>query len=109
MPESIPRGLFIAAAVCMFIPLAGYVSYLILFPIFFGRRNPNRRRGPWMLGRWSGAVSSIALGWIAVCLVLFVLPPNQLAGYTFAGCLVALALYWQLRMRSRFRGPPQIR
>jgi hypothetical protein len=35
-----------------------------------------------------------------------VLPPNQKAGYTFAGCLAALGLYWRLWMRARFKGPP---
>jgi hypothetical protein len=39
-------------------------------------------------------------------MVLFVLPPNQLAGYTFAGCLALLAVDWRLRMRARFKGPP---
>jgi hypothetical protein len=66
-------------------------------------------RGPWTLGRRSRLVNGVALAWIAVCMVLFVLPPNQLAGYTFAGCLAALALYWHRRMRGRFRGPPVIR
>ena len=72
-------------------------------------RKRERLRGPWTLGRWSRAVTGVALGWIAVCMALFVLPPNQLAGYTFAGCLFALTLYWWFRMRSRFRGPPAIR
>src|SRR5207302_1670464 len=43
--------------------------------------------------------------WISVLTALFVLPPNQIAGLTFAGCLVLLALYWSLWMRQRFRGP----
>ena len=47
----------------------------------------------------------LALGWIAVLTVLFVLPPNQLAGYTFAGALVVLAVSWLGWMRKRFRGP----
>jgi len=37
--------------------------------------------------------------------VLFVLPPNQLAGYTFAGCLAALGIYWFAWMKRRFPGP----
>jgi hypothetical protein len=47
----------------------------------------------------------VALGWIAIITVLFVLPPNQLAGYTFVGCLMILGLYWVGYMRARFRGP----
>lgn len=87
--------------------IALYASYGL--PVFLGLRAPARVRGPWTLGRYSRAVNLIALAWIAACLVLFVLPPNQLAGYTFAGCLGALALYWGLRMRDRFAGPPVLR
>jgi amino acid transporter len=61
--------------------------------------------GPWDLGRWSPVVNTVALAWVAVLTVLFVLPPNELAGYTFAGFLALLAVYWFGYMRSRFRGP----
>jgi hypothetical protein len=37
--------------------------------------------------------------------VLFVLPPNELAGYAFFGCIALLTLYWALYMRRRFVGP----
>jgi hypothetical protein len=47
----------------------------------------------------------VALGWIGVITVLFVLPPNELAGYTFGGALVALLVYWRRYMRARFQGP----
>jgi len=86
--------------------IALYASYGM--PIWFGLRSPTRARGPWTLGRRSRAVNLLALLWICLCMVLFVLPPNQLAGYTFAGCLLALALYWRLWMRARFRGPPRL-
>jgi len=83
--------------------IALYASYGL--PVLFGLRAPGRLRGPWTLGSWSRAINFLALVWIAVCLVLFVLPPNQLVGYTFAGCLLALTLYWFLWMRGRFKGP----
>jgi amino acid transporter len=63
------------------------------------------RRGPWNLGRFSGFVQAVALAWIAIIMVLFVLPPNELAGETFGACLVALAIYWFGYMSARFRGP----
>ena len=88
--------------------LALYASYGL--PILFGLRARRRRaRGPWRLGGWSLVVNLVALCWIAVAAALFVLPPNQLAGWTFAGCLAALALYWRLHMRARFKGPPALR
>jgi amino acid transporter len=86
--------------------IALYASYGM--PILCAVRATRLRRGPWTLGAASRAVNLIALGWIAVCLVLFVLPPHQLVGYTFAGCLFALALYWRLGMSKRFKGPPAI-
>ena len=88
--------------------IALYASYGV--PIFLGLRARRagrwQRRGPWDLGRFSGAVNLLALLWICVLVVLFVLPPNQLAGWTFAACLLVLAAAWRLRMRDRFRGPP---
>jgi len=86
--------------------IALYASYGL--PVFFGMRARARQKiaGPWSLGRHSRKVNLIAVAWVAGCMVLFVLPPNQLAGYTFAACVLALALYWRLWMRSRFTGPP---
>jgi amino acid transporter len=85
--------------------LALYASYGVPIVCGFLRRR-TRRRGPWNLGRASGAFNALAIAWIAACCVLFVLPPDELAGYTFAGCLAALALYWTAWMRRRFKGPP---
>jgi len=91
--------------------IALYASYGL--PIFFGLRARKSGRwltpGPWNLGRWSALVNRVAIVWIAVCAGLFVLPPNQLAGATFAACLAGLALYWRFHMRARFKGPPQVR
>jgi amino acid transporter len=84
-----------------------YASYAI--PIFLSlrRRAAGRapERGPWHLGPFARATNTIALAWIAVITVLFVLPPNELAGFTFAGTLAALAVYWKTYMAARFRGP----
>ena len=88
--------------------IALYASYGL--PIALGLRARRQGlwtvRGPWHLGRWSSLVNILAVGWIAVIAVLFVLPPNLLAGYTFAGCVVLLAVYWFAAMKRRFRGPP---
>jgi amino acid transporter len=87
--------------------IALYASYGL--PILVGLRARRsglwRRRGPWDLGRFSFALNLAALAWIAALMVLFVLPPNALAGWTFAGALVLLAAYWKLWMKKRFRGP----
>ncbi|MFL5363589.1 MAG: amino acid transporter, partial [Myxococcales bacterium] len=81
-------------------------------PIALGQRARRKgiwkRRGPWDLGRASSFVNTVALAWIAVLSVLFVLPPNEVAGFTFAGLLALLAVYWFLGRKADFRGPPRI-
>jgi amino acid transporter len=88
--------------------LALYASYALPIALGLWARSSGRwrNRGPWDLGRWSSSVNAIALGWVAVITVLFVLPPNELAGYTFVGCFLVLSIYWFGYMRGRFRGPP---
>lgn len=87
--------------------LALYASYAV--PIWVGfraRRNGTwSHRGPWDLGRSSPWVNGVALAWCAAITLLFVLPPNQLAGYTFAGALVLLTVYWMAFQRHTFVGP----
>ncbi len=88
--------------------IALYASYGL--PIWVGLRARRRGRwtrlGPWHLGRWSTPVNVAALLWICTLTVLFVLPPNQVAGYTFAGALALVGAYWFFWKRARFRGPP---
>jgi amino acid transporter len=86
-----------------------YAAYGL--PILFAvsaRRAGRHVTGPWSLGRWAGWVNGFALVWVAFITVLFVLPPNVLAGTTFAGLMAALALYWGLYARTRFHGPPML-
>jgi amino acid transporter len=95
------------AAMVALSTLALYASYAV--PIWVGwraRRNGTwSHRGPWDLGRFSPLVNGVALAWCAAIMVLFVLPPNELAGYTFAGCLALLVLYWVAFQRHTFVGP----
>ena len=90
-----------------------YLAYGI--PIWLNRRNRRRGRGefvttelaPWNLGRWSPIVNGVAIGWILVLSVIFVLPPNELVLWTIAGLALALVAYWYLSARRHFRGPAQ--
>jgi hypothetical protein len=108
-------GAFVVAAWADALAAMGALSTIALYgsyavPVFLAWRARRAGRftkpGPWNLGRWSNVINVIAVLWVAMVMVLFVLPPNQLAGYTFAGCLLALAIYWFGYMRSRFAGPP---
>ena len=91
--------------------IALYASYGLPIACGFLARRSLRwsRFGPWDLGRWSAAVNLLALAWIAAAMVLFLLPPNQLAGYMFFALAAGVALDWRFRMRARFQGPPAAR
>ncbi len=88
--------------------IALYASYAVPIALGMVARRSGRwsRRGPWTLGRASTAINLVSLAWVAALMVLFVVPPNALAGYTFFGFLCLLAIYWYGYMRSRFQGPP---
>ncbi|MEV0537768.1 amino acid permease [Kitasatospora sp. NPDC050463] len=89
-----------------------YLSYVI--PVFLrlrqGRAFP---RGPWHLGRWSGVIGSVAVGWTAVITVLFMLPtasPVTAAGFNYTPVAVAVVfgfagLWWLASARHWFTGP----
>jgi amino acid transporter len=95
--------------------IALYLAYGI--PIWLNfrnrRRNRRRRRGefvtgeqaPWNLGRWAPLINAVAIVWIVVLSVVFVLPPNELVLWTMILMAAALAAYWRFGARRRFRGP----
>ena len=64
-----------------------------------------RADGPWSLGKWSGPVNVVSILWIAFITVLFILPPNDLTGYVFAGTAIGLAALFLFTARGRFKGP----
>jgi amino acid transporter len=88
-----------------------YLAYGI--PILLNARNRMRGRGewttrdraPWNLGSWSPLVNAVAIVWIAIITVVFMLPPNELVLWTMVALTIALVAYWWLSARRRFRGP----
>lgn len=88
-----------------------YLAYVI--PIFLNWRNRRRGRGeftssataPWNLGGYGRTINLVAIIWVAFITVLFSIPPNELAGLTFAALGVMLFLYWHLWQKQRFSGP----
>ena len=95
------------AAMTALSTIALYASYAL--PVWLGARAKQRGTwrhfGPFALGRWSAPLNALAVGWTLVVMVLFVLPPNQLAGYTFAGTIGALVVYWFGSQRATFAPP----
>ncbi|GAA3725661.1 amino acid permease [Plantactinospora mayteni] len=90
-----------------------YIAYV--GPVFLRRRSPDFQPGPWHLGRWSPLVGWLAIGWVAVICVLFVLPTAApITASTFNYTIVAVAvvlgaawLWWLLGARHWFTGPRQ--
>jgi amino acid permease (GABA permease) len=88
-----------------------YLAYVT--PVFLRRRNPDFRAGPWSLGRWSAPIGWIAIVWVGVICVLFILPtaaPVTFANFNYtivavAVVLGAAALWWILSARHWFTGP----
>ncbi len=51
-----------------------YIAYVI--PVLLRRLNPTFTPGPWNLGRFSAVIGWVAVVWVVVICVLFVLPPT---------------------------------
>ena len=91
-----------------------YLAYGI--PIYLNLRNRRRGTGEfmtrevahWSLGRWSPAVNAIAIAWIAIITIIFMLPPNELVLWTMIAVAIVLTLHWRLSARDRFAGPPKM-
>jgi amino acid transporter len=81
-----------------------YLAYGIPIWLNLVNRRP-RERPPWNLGRFTPLVNGVALAWIVVISVVFVLPPNELVLWTMALVTAGLAAYWCLGAGRRFRGP----
>ncbi|GAB1642476.1 amino acid permease [Krasilnikovia sp. MM14-A1259] len=93
-----------------------YIAYV--GPVFLRRRNPEFVPGPWQLGKWSAVVGWIAIVWVAVICVLFVLPiagPITVANFNYTIVAVAVVLglatvWWFVSARTWFTGPrPNLR
>jgi amino acid transporter len=87
-----------------------YASYGIpIVLVAWGRRRGKVRTGRWTLGRWGGLVNGVALFWIGGICVVFMLPPNERTGLTFAVLLAVLAGVWFGWAHRGFRGPPPLK
>ena len=59
----------------------------------------------WTLGRFGGPLNLIAMLYAGVICVMLIMPPNELAGETLAGLLLALGLLYAAGARRTFKGP----
>ncbi|MEU5002060.1 amino acid permease [Streptomyces sp. NPDC021622] len=89
-----------------------YIAYVV--PTFLRlRQGDNFRRGPWHLGRWSKPVGVIAVAWVIVITVLFMLPqvsPVAWETFNYAPVAVGVVLafsgtWWLVSARKWFLNP----
>ena len=87
-------------------------SYAV--PIFLRlRRGAEFTRGPWHLGRWSLPVARVAVAWVALSSVLFLLPqasPITHLNFNYAPVALGVVLlvatgWWFVTARQTFHGP----
>jgi drug/metabolite transporter (DMT)-like permease len=89
-----------------------YIAYVI--PTFLRlRQGDSFKRGPWHLGRWSYLVGTIAVVWVILITILFMLPTASPIGwgnfnYTVVAVVAVLGfagIYWLVSARNWFTGP----
>jgi amino acid transporter len=82
-----------------------YVAYIVPVVLGLRARAAWSREAVWSLGRYGRAVNMVAIVYTGVICVILVMPPNALAGQTFAGLCTALTLLYILRARHSYKGP----
>jgi amino acid transporter len=89
-----------------------YIAYVI--PTFLRlRQGEDFKPGPWSLGKWSKPIGILAVVWVVVISILFILPPakpitKDTFNYSPIAILVVLGgagLWWVLSARKWFTGP----
>ncbi|WP_411073606.1 amino acid permease [Streptomyces sp. cmx-4-7] len=100
------------AAVTSIATIGLYIAYVI--PTFLRLRQGELfQRGPWHLGRWSKPVGVLAVAWVAVITVLFMLPqsaPVTVDTFNYAPVAVGVVLafagtWWLVSARRWFLNP----
>jgi len=100
------------AAVTSIAVIGLYVAYVL--PTFLRLRLGSRfQPGPWRLGRWSRPIGIIAVVWVAIIFVLFMLPTaSPITGTNFNYTVVAVVavlgfagIWWLVSARKWFTGP----
>jgi len=104
-----PVAFFALTGICV---VGLYISYII--PVFLKIRNPDFQPGPWNLGKWSKPIGWIAVVWVALVSVVFVLPVfypwKTWETFNFTGPVLLLSAlfvgtWWASSARKWFTGP----
>jgi amino acid transporter len=100
------------AAVTSIAVIGLYIAYVT--PTFLRLRlGEDFARGPWHLGRWSYIVGWIAVTWVVIITILFMLPqvgPIKVTTFNYAVVAVLVVIgfagiYWLVSAKNWFKGP----
>jgi amino acid permease (GABA permease) len=100
------------AAVTAIAVIGLYVAYVL--PTFLRLRLGSAfQRGPWHLGRWSRPIGIIAVTWVCIISILFMLPVTSPIGwgnfnYTVIAVVVVVGfagIWWLVSAHKWFKGP----
>ena len=80
-----------------------YISYVI--PVVLHLRTGKIERGPWHLGKYSKAINVVAVLWVIFLSAILSLADIIHTGLSILAVTIALALWYGLRERRRFKGP----
>ena len=91
--------------------VALYIAYIA--PVILGLRARLRghewtKAAVWTLGRHGVWINVVAIVFTLGISVVLMMPPNALAGKTFAGLTAILVLLYLLEARHKYKGPPWI-
>ncbi len=125
-----PRNAVILSAICAFLlavpTVINFVAYIAItsittiglyiaygIPILLRLCAKDFKPGPWHLGRWSKPIAVVAVVWIVLISILFMLPTlNPITIVTFnytlvvvLGALAILSVWWMVSVRHWFKGP----
>jgi amino acid permease (GABA permease) len=100
------------AAVTSIAVIGLYIAY-VTPTLLRLRLGEDFKRGPWHLGRWSYVVGWIAVVWVGIITILFMLPqvgPIKAATFNYAVVAVLVVIgfagiYWLVSARHWFTGP----
>jgi len=100
------------AAVTSIAVIGLYIAYVT--PTFLRlRRGDAFERGPWHLGRWSRPIGIIAVTWVVIITILFMLPtvsPVTTSSFNYTPIAVLAVLgfagiWWLVSAKNWFTGP----
>jgi amino acid transporter len=114
--NGVPYAFLAVVSICV---IGLYIAYVL--PVFLRWRMGDAfEPGPWTLGRKYRWINPAAIVWVAICVVIFILPFSpaavpwrdefdwryvNYAPVTVGGLLLIVGVWWAVRARHTFKGP----